>query len=1145
MTRTTAVMCLLWVGILAASARGEEPIAVGKGSYADVPPPSAGKGAEEMLRRDFPIVGGPGKRPIPTNKHWTWLLNGKASGSLWLYPLRVDIKETGVELFLPLTWNANGSDPVCEAPLRVSGVDFAAKTLLVKDWGDWTLTFRLQESADRYLDVTVGEGMPTVWVESRGVPLLARGGTDTTFREGGEGSLMVTSAGRSYGVFTAPGVRLGREGTAVRVEPTAGRAVAAFSALKKPEDLALFARSAISIPRESRVDWTYAPKTGKVTTTWTVRTEPMAAGLNDPQTVVQGWLPHHWRDANHALDFNGPEYLTPRGPLKTLSGNRFELVYDFAGFLPFLPAPLASAGSATKHGFDTSRMSDLLERRARNPKYGDDSYWGAKDLLQFAQYLHMARQLGDSTGDRLRDEARKALADWLTYTPGESAHYFAEYRNWHALIGFKDSYDSARFNDQHFHYGYFTLAAALLAMDDPTFLRDYGPMIRLVAKQYANWDRQDSRFPFFRTFDLWAGHSWAGGLGSPGGNNQESTSEAMQSWIGLYLLGTMLGDAEMTSAGALGYAMESRATMEYWLNDHGDLFPRQYGHPIVGVLWSGGNVFGTYFSGDPAWVYAIQTLPQSPGLDYLARDPVQARALFYEILALRKAKEGSDDLATMGDLGNVMLSQAALVDPEWAVGQFDRLWEAKNPIARESLDAARTYYHAHAYRGLGRRLTDVRLSLPSGAVYAGATPGAPVYAVYNPRAYPVVVEAARGATILGEFVAPPLRLTTVSKLQPAGQSAGLAGSVPGEGDQAVDRRLDRVSLVFRNPVDPAGLTGIRLEGPGQPTLAFSTEDDGRVAVGRLSGPLKPGSAYRLNLPVSLKSRDGKPALSAAKAIGFTVETQPPMTLERSNPADGQSRVDPARPGIVLGFNAPVDPKTLGRIRLEGPEAPAISTRVLADGWQVGVDPAAPLRADESYAVIVSAGLASVFGPSLTADRVVRFTTAPMPCPPNVYRESFAGGGYNADSTLTVDLNNAEAPHSGRLAIKLTAADREGTVSFFHGSGDQGDSRSPVDLSRYRAIEFWIKGTAPDVWLKIGHPVFDKNAFNQMHLEGVTGAYRRCLLEIPTPKTEINTLLVISVPAGKSVYLDDIRFVGAPGERSAPTSKTSRPARPTR
>ena len=144
-----------------------------------------------------------------------------------------------------------------------------------------------------------------------------------------------------------------------------------------------------------------------------------------------------------------------------------------------------------------------------NPQYGDDSYWGGKDLLRFAQYMRMARELNSPTYARLRELSRKSLADWLTYTPGEKAHYFTRYENWHALIGIKESYDSARFNDQHFHYGYLTLSAALLGMEDPAFLADYGAMLRLVAKQYANWDRKDRRFPLLRTFDI-VGRSFLG-----------------------------------------------------------------------------------------------------------------------------------------------------------------------------------------------------------------------------------------------------------------------------------------------------------------------------------------------------------------------------------------------------------------------------------------------------------------------------------------------------------------------------------------------------------------------------------------------------------------------------------------------------------
>jgi endoglucanase Acf2 len=762
-------------------AGAQDVVPVGKGSYAAQPPASAGKGAQEMAARKFPLVD-PADRPIPTNKLWTALWEGKASGSLWMYPWRVDPKETGLELFLPVRWNANGSDPVCDGPLRIAGLDFRATGLLVKDWGDWTLSFRMPQSPTRYLDVTVGEGMPIVWIEPQGVEISFHAGPEARFLEAGGESvslpyvgdrLVVSSAGRHYGVFATPGTRFSRSGDAVRLQFPPGRRLAAFAALEEPKDLAIAAQSAFSIPRGSRVDWSYDPGRGKVTTTWTVATEPLLPG--HPDVVVQGWLAHHWRDASTSVKFDGPQYLTPRGRMKSSLGNHFELVYDFDGFLPNLPAPQKLG---LPNDFRPERMAYLLDRCAADPKYGDDSYWGGKDLLRFAQYLAMARELSSPSYARLREEAHRSLADWLTYTPGEKAHYFTRYANWHAMIGIKDSYDSARFNDQHFHYGYLTHSAALLAMEEPEFLADYGPMLRLVAKQYANWDRKDTRFPLLRTFDLWAGHSWAGGLGSPGGNNQESSSEAMQSWIGLYLLGTMLDDRPMTAAAAMGYALESRATMEYWFNLHGDILPKQYAHPIVGVLWSGGQVFGTYFSGDPGWVYGIQCLPQSPGLDYLVRDPRFARDIFREMLALRKAKEGSDDLAAMGDLGSVLLAQASLADPAWAVGQFDRLWDAKSDIVRHHFGAGTTYYNAHSYRKLGQRRWDVRLSVPTSSVYFDPRTGTTSYVVYNPKPVAVVVQATQGDKLLGLFTAPGRKLTVVSRLQPGSGPLGPAASSP-------------------------------------------------------------------------------------------------------------------------------------------------------------------------------------------------------------------------------------------------------------------------------------------------------------------------------------------------------------------------------
>ncbi len=65
------------------------------------------------------------------------------------------------------------------------------------------------------------------------------------------------------------------------------------------------------------------------------------------------------------------------------------------------------------------------------------------------------------------------------------------------------------------------MAAGMIAAQDPQFARDYGEMATLVAKQYANWDRNDKRFAFLRTYDIWAGHSWASASANGDGVNNQ------------------------------------------------------------------------------------------------------------------------------------------------------------------------------------------------------------------------------------------------------------------------------------------------------------------------------------------------------------------------------------------------------------------------------------------------------------------------------------------------------------------------------------------------------------------------------------------------------------------------------------------------
>jgi len=63
-----------------------------------------------------------------------------------------------------------------------------------------------------------------------------------------------------------------------------------------------------------------------------------------------------------------------------------------------------------------------------------------------------------------------------------------------------------------------------------------------------------------------------------------------------------------------------RDVNEYWQDIYQTNFPPTYGKSMNGILGAGSLAFGTYFDGDPAWVYAIQMVPQNHWNNYLVRN---------------------------------------------------------------------------------------------------------------------------------------------------------------------------------------------------------------------------------------------------------------------------------------------------------------------------------------------------------------------------------------------------------------------------------------------------------------------------------------------------------------------------------------------
>merc|ERR1711903_328323 len=90
------------------------------------------------------------------------------------------------------------------------------------------------------------------------------------------------------------------------------------------------------------------------------------------------------------------------------------------------------------------------------------------------------------------------------------------------------------YNDHHFHYGYFSYAAAV-ACDFAVCSKEDKERFLLLARDYASPSSDD--FVAARHKDWYLGHSWASGVclpANPNGRNQESSSEAIAAYEGAY-----------------------------------------------------------------------------------------------------------------------------------------------------------------------------------------------------------------------------------------------------------------------------------------------------------------------------------------------------------------------------------------------------------------------------------------------------------------------------------------------------------------------------------------------------------------------------------------------------------------------------------
>ena len=698
------------------------------------------------------------KTKVPTNDWWSSKLWDQFSERQYPHPLAVRSVAGGLRVYYP------GPDIRADkAAIYGSMPDGGDEDLVlgwaeqptfyearVDGWSDWFVRVGMGEPKKRLL-VTYGHGSPYIYA------IYEAGGSATvTFPEpptiwagsAKEPVLAVTVRGKPYALFGPTGSTWEGLETKSFVCHLGKKNYFSLALLPaaSPEALALFKKYAYAHVIDTSVAWRYEPQTSSVVTDFTFTTKALEG---EQAGTLFALYPHQWTRTD--LKATAFEYASVRGTMKLAAGAGFTTRMTYPGVLPSLP----DAG-----GCDKARLAGYLAAETPKPppepkpegRYNRpppepprDTYWEGKSLGKLATLVPIAEQAGDTAARQaLRGEIKKRLEKWFTAS-GEGGYlkpacFFAYHDPWGTLIGVPASYGSdSELNDHHFHYGYFIRAAAEIARGEPEWAADdkWGGMVKLLIRDIASPRRDDPMFPFLRCFDPYAGHSWASGHARFGdGNNQESSSEAMNAWYGLIQWGEATGDAAARDLGIYLYTTEMEAVDAYWFDVAGTNFPKSYPQATVVMVWGGKGAYGTWFSAEPEATHGINWLPFTGGSLYLGRYPDYVKKNYAALLAER----GSTDWKMWAD---ILWMYRALLDPADALAQFDA---GEKSSALEGGNSRANAYHWIATLGaLGRVDRTVTADCPQYAVFLKGKER--TYVVYNMTDKPLAATFSDGTKV--------------------------------------------------------------------------------------------------------------------------------------------------------------------------------------------------------------------------------------------------------------------------------------------------------------------------------------------------------------------------------------------------------------
>ena len=698
---------------------------------------------DEKLKRSHPKVTADFVGVVKSNTWWSSLIwqydqKNPYSQNLYAHPLAMRAYKDGLGLSYPDKPKVEVREYMFSyaEDLRVGLDGLAAPDTRVAAYSDWAVT--AEWSGESALRATIGHGMPFVYFTKTGsakATLKAGEGNSIDVWHDGSEAVGITVAGHHYGVFGPSKSRWQKNGSMLESD-LAGKDYFSVAILpeKSDEVLERFRKHAYAFVTDTKIAYTYDEPTATLSTNFEFTTRQMDDQKGLSQDPVVALYPHLWKHAE-SVPYWKETYVSPRGSLKIAETRKFTTEFKFGGILPALPTvPGADMGAVPRYLKEIANASDLFPK-GYGPRESRDSYWAGKSLARNANMLEIAEQLGlEDERNRLLIGVENELVDWFD---GAMPRAFRFDKEWHSVVAFPSSYGSAdELNDHHFHYGYFIGAAATIANRDPKWTKAFGPFVDVLVKDVANWERSDTRYPFLRHMDVYAGHSWANGPEHfDAGNNQEASSEDTNCSSAILLWGAATGRKEIRDLGIFLLVNQISAAEQYWFNIDKENFPKGFNHLAAGMVWGAGAKYDTWFDRDPALIHGINYLPFSGASLYLGRHPKYVQSAFDEI--------NTESRGSMTAWRDYMLMYLALAAPDKARKMFD-----DDPYFEPEFGntLAMTYDWIAKLSAIGGHVdTKVTADSPLYAVFkSGATRS---YMAYNADSKPLTVTFSDGTKL--------------------------------------------------------------------------------------------------------------------------------------------------------------------------------------------------------------------------------------------------------------------------------------------------------------------------------------------------------------------------------------------------------------